>query len=187
MRVRTHIATHGLSTVRLSTVRLPAVELRTLTLDHPDVRRLITELQQEYVCRYGGADTTPVDVSEFDAPRGTFVVGYLNGVAVACGGWRAHEPGPEFGKGDAELKRMYVAPVARGQGLSRLLLAELERRAVAVGRRRLVLETGTLQPEAMGLYASSGYTEISRFGVYRCDPRSRCFGKLLPVAVQPAH
>jgi hypothetical protein len=69
---------------------------------------------------------------------------------------------------------------------SRLLLVELERRAVAADRRRLVLETGIRQPEAIGLYRSSGYSEIPRFGVYRCDARSRCFGKLLAVAAQPA-
>jgi GNAT superfamily N-acetyltransferase len=161
------------------------MELRTLTLDHPDARRLITELQLEYVCRYGGADATPVDVSEFVAPRGTFVVGYLDGVAMACGGWRAHESGPEFAEGDAELKRMYVVPAARGRGLSRILLADLERRAVAAGQRRLVLETGICQPEAIRLYASSGYSEIPRFGMHRRDSRGRCFGKLFPVAAQP--
>jgi len=162
------------------------VELRTLALDHPDVQKLIDEVQQEYVHRYGGKDATPVDVSEFAAPRGTFVVGYLDGVAVACGGWRAHEPGPEFAAGDAELKRMYVVPAVRGQGLSRVLLAELERRAIAAGRRRLVLETGTRQPEAIALYLSSGYTEIPRFGLHRCSPRSRCFAKVLPVAAAVA-
>jgi GNAT superfamily N-acetyltransferase len=94
--------------------------------------------------------------------------------------------GPEFAEGDAEVKRMYVVPAARGRRLSRVLLTELERRAVAAGQRRLVLETGTRQPEAIGLYTSSGYSEIPRFGVYRRDPRSRCFGKLLPVAAQPA-
>jgi GNAT superfamily N-acetyltransferase len=166
--------------------RLLGVELRTLPLDHPDVRRLITELQREYVHRYGGEDATPVDVSEFEPPRGTFVVGYLNGVALACGGWRAQESGPDFAEGDAELKRMYVVPAARGRGLSRVLLAELERRAVAAGQRRLVLETGIHQPEAIGLYTSSGYTEISPFGRYRRSPLCRCFGKLLPVAAQPA-
>lgn len=61
---------------------------------------------------------------------------------------------------------------------------ELERRAVAAGRQRLVLETGSRLPEAVGLCTSFGYSEIPRFGVYRCDPRSRCFGKLLPVAAQ---
>lgn len=164
-----------------------SVELRTLALDHPDVQKLIDEVQQEYVHRYGGKDATPVDVSEFAAPRGTFVVGYLDGVAVACGGWRAHEPGPEFAAGDAELKRMYVVPAVRGRGLSRVLLTELERRAIAAGRRRMVLETGARQPESIGLYTSSGYTEIPRFGLYRCHPLSRCFAKPLPVAARTAH
>ncbi len=162
------------------------MELRTRTFDHPDARRLIAALHQEYVCRYGSDDATPMEVSEFVAPRGTFVVGYLDGAAIACGGWRSHDPGPEFAEGDAEIKRMYVVPVARGRGLSRVLLAELERRAAAAGRRRLVLETGIRLPEAIGLYVSSGYSEIPRFGVYRDDPLSRCFGKLLAVAAQHA-
>jgi ribosomal protein S18 acetylase RimI-like enzyme len=165
---------------------LPAVECRTRTLNHPDALELILALQQEYVRRYGGEDDTPTDVGEFVAPRGTFIVGYLDRTVVACGGWRACEPGLEFAEGDAEIKRMYVVPAARGRGLSRILLVELERRAVAAGRRRLVLETGIRQPEAIGLYTSSGYSEIPQFGMYRGDPRSRCFGKLLAVAAQPA-
>lgn len=157
------------------------MELRTVALDHPDSHRLIAELQQEYVRRYGGEDSTPVDAGEFAAPGGTFVVGYLDGLAVACGGWRACRAGPEFTAGDAEIKRMYVVPGLRGRGLSRLVLAELERRAVAAGLHRLVLETGTLQPEAIGLYRSAGYHPIPRFGLHRCAPMSRCFAKPLPV------
>ncbi|PZS32717.1 MAG: GNAT family N-acetyltransferase [Pseudonocardiales bacterium] len=162
------------------------MELETRTFDHPDARRLIAALQQVYVHRYGSDDATPIEGSEFVAPRGIFVVGYLDGTAIACGGWRAHDPGPEFAEGDAEIKRMYVVPAARGRGLSRVVLAELERRAVAAGRRRLVLETGIRLPEAIGLYVSSGYSEIPRFGVYRDNPSSRCFGKLLAVAAQRA-
>ena len=162
------------------------MELRTRALDHPDARRLIAELQQEYVHRYGGEDATPTDVTEFAAPGGTFLVGYLDGVAVACGGWRGRAPGPEFAVGDAEIKRMYVVPAARGRGLSRVLLAELERRAIEAGRRRLVLETGIRQPEAIALYTSSGYREISRFGMYRCSPGSRYLGKVLVVSAGAA-
>ncbi|MGH4024919.1 MAG: GNAT family N-acetyltransferase [Pseudonocardiaceae bacterium] len=158
------------------------MELCTLAFDHPDAQRLIADVQQVYVQRYGGEDPTPTDAREFAAPRGTFVVGYLDGVAVACGGWRVRAAGPDFAAGDAELKRMYVVPELRGRGLSRVLLAELERRAVAVGLRRLVLETGVRQPEAIGLYVSSGYAEIPRFGIYRCESQSRCFAKVLPAA-----
>lgn len=154
-----------------------------MSFDDPDAQRLIADVQQEYVVRYGGQDSTPTDAAQFAAPCGAFVVGYLDGRAVACGGWRAHDgDGADFRDGDAELKRMYVVPAARGLGLSRRLLADLERRAAAAGRRRLVLETGTKQPEAIGLYTSAGYTEIPKFGVFRCEPGSRCFAKELPVA-----
>jgi GNAT superfamily N-acetyltransferase len=159
------------------------VRIREVSFDDPDAQRLIAEVQQEYVLRYGGQDRTPTDATEFAAPRGTFVVGYLDGRAVACGGWRAHDGDePDFHDGDAELKRMYVVPAARGLGLSRQLLADLEHRAAAAGRRRLVLETGTKQPEAIGLYRSADYVEIPKFGVFRCEPDSRCFGKELPIA-----
>ncbi len=156
------------------------MQLRTVALDHPDAQKLIAEVQQEYVRRYGGPDDTPIDPREFAPPLGTFVVGYLDGDAIGCGGWRPHDGDePDFADGDAEIKRMYVVPSARGRGLSRAVLAELELRAVAADRRRLVLETGTRQPEAICLYSTSGYTEIAKFGEHRCSPRSRCFGKIL--------
>lgn len=148
--------------------------------EHPDAMKLIAEVQQEYVARYGHQDTTPVDPAEFVLPSGLFLVGYVAGEAVATGAWRAHDSDdPEFRDGDAEIKRMYVAPRARGRGLARAVLAELERTAREAGRRRMVLETGTAQPEAIGLYTACGYTEIDKFGVYRCEPDSRCMAKSL--------
>lgn len=157
---------------------MTGLHIRSVPFDHPDAVKLIDEVQQEYVTRYGDPDVTPVDVSEFAPPRGLFVVGYLDGAPVACGGWRAHDgPSPEFLPGDAELKRMYVVPSARGRGLSRVLLAELERTAVDAGRKRVVLETGTRQPEAIALYRSSGYADIAKFGHYRDDPLSVCLAK----------
>ena len=146
----------------------------------PDAVKMVAEVQQEYVHRYGGEDETPMDVAEFAPPRGFFVVGYAAGVAVACGGWRAHESSDDgFADGDAEIKRMYVQPPARGHGYARRILAELERTAAESGRRRAVLETGLKQPEAIALYESSGYTPVPSFGIYRCSPESRCFGKML--------
>ncbi|HEX5407363.1 MAG TPA: GNAT family N-acetyltransferase [Pseudonocardiaceae bacterium] len=153
---------------------------KTVGYDNPDARTLIEAVQQEYVLRYGGRDSTPIDVADFAPPRGLFVVGYLDGVAVACGGWRAHgSADPGFADGDAEVKRMYVTPSARGTGCARALLAELERTAVEAGRLRIVLETGVQQPEAIALYTSSGYAAIPAFGIYRDAPGCRCFGKSL--------
>jgi GNAT superfamily N-acetyltransferase len=158
----------------------PEFTVHRVGYDDPDAVKLIGEVQQEYVLRYGGRDETPVETADFAPPRGMFVVGRLDGAAVACGGWRAHSAGDMgFVDGDAEVKRMYVTPFARGLGLARAVLAELERTAREQGRLRLVLETGTKQPEAIALYTSSGYTRVPSFGVYRDSPDSRCFGKVL--------
>ena len=155
-------------------------DIRVAAYDDPDAAKLIAEVQQEYVVRYGEIDTTPVEAAEFLAPRGIFLVGYLDDVPVACGAWRAHDgPAPDFRPGDAELKRMYVVPLARGRGFARAIISELERTAAAAGRLRAVLVTGTEQPEAMALYASSGYHVIDNFGPYRNDPECRCFARAL--------
>jgi GNAT superfamily N-acetyltransferase len=147
------------------------VEIRIVPYDHPDAVLLIDEVQQEYVVRYGGPDGTEVAVAEFAPPLGLFLVGYVDGVPVTCGGWRAHVDG------SVELKRMYVAPAARGRGLARAMLAELEATARRAGHRRLILETGLEQPEALALYRSSGYRDIPRFGYYADSPTSVHLGK----------
>ncbi|AUG75611.1 acetyltransferase [Kitasatospora sp. MMS16-BH015] len=158
------------------------MDIRTTGYGHPDAQQLAEEVQQEYVRRYGDMDVTVMHPDHFDQPAGLFVVAYLDGRPVACGGWRAKEPN-EHGlrEGDAELKRMYVAPAARGRGLARAVLRHLEETARAAGRTRLVLESGTEQPEALGLYASEGYQPMAGFGVYRDAPECVCMSKELPV------
>ena len=150
------------------------MEIRVEPYDSPAAQALIAEVQQEYVRRYGGGDTTPVDPAEFVAPNGAFLVGYVDGVPLACGGWRVNG-------GDAEIKRMYVAPAGRGRGLARRILAGLEASAAAAGIRRTILETGSKQPEAIALYTSSGYSRIPGFGIYAGEPDCRCFAKQLDV------
>ncbi|MDQ2708790.1 MAG: GNAT family N-acetyltransferase [Actinomycetota bacterium] len=146
----------------------PGLDLRAVSFDHPDAVALIDAVQQVYVERYGGADRTPVEPGEFAPPLGLFVVGYtadrpisLRGMAAAI----SRPDDPELRDGDVELKRMYVADTYRGRGYARRLLAELERAAAEAGGLRMVLETGTRQPEAIALYRSSGYLEMGRFGV----------------------
>ncbi|WP_035840591.1 GNAT family N-acetyltransferase [Kitasatospora azatica] len=162
------------------------MELRTTGYDHPDAAFLTAEVQQEYIRRYGDVDQTEMRAEHFVAPQGIFVVGYLDGAPVACGGWRVKDGSNAFLRdGDAELKRMFVVEKARGRGLARLLLRHLEAAAIAAGRRRLVLETGTEQPEAVALYESEGYSPITKFGIYRDSPECICLGKELvtvPVA-----
>jgi GNAT superfamily N-acetyltransferase len=148
------------------------VRIEVRTYDHPDAVALIADVQQEYVVRYGDVDLTPVDPAEFAPPLGLFLVAYVDGTPAACGGWRAHEA-------DVELKRMYVRPAFRGRGLARAVLAELERTAAAAGYTRLILETGSKQPEAIALYTSAGYTPVPRFGYYADAPEAVHLGKEL--------
>ncbi|MEV7177546.1 GNAT family N-acetyltransferase [Kitasatospora sp. NPDC093679] len=163
-----------------NTPKTSDLELRTTGYGHPDAAKLAAEVQQEYVRRYGDVDQTSMHEDHFDPPGGLFVVGYLDGEPVACGGWRAKEADADgLRAGDAELKRMYVVERARGRGLARALLRHLESTARGAGRTRLVLETGTEQPEAIALYASEGYLPITKFGFYKHSEQSVCMGKPL--------
>lgn len=147
---------------------------------HPDAVKLAAEVQQEYVRRYGDGDQTEMHADHFDPPQGLFLVGYLDGEPVACGGWRAKEQDDDgLLDGDAELKRMYVVPAARGRGLARAMLRHLEQTALEAGRTRVVLETGELQPEAIALYKSEGYLSIKGFGFYKDYPESVHMAKSL--------
>jgi GNAT superfamily N-acetyltransferase len=154
------------------------VELRPI--GDPDAQRLVEEVQQEYVQRYGGRDETPLEEGVFDPPRGGFYVGYDGGRPVATGAFRLRDDVHALGSGrTAEVKRMYVAPDARGRGHARAMLAHLERVAAASGAEVMVLETGTMQPEAMALYASSGYEPVPPFGHYSWAPGVRCYARRL--------
>jgi GNAT superfamily N-acetyltransferase len=142
---------------------------------HPDVARLVDELQAEYARIYGTPDETPVDDGEFDPPRGLFLVGLLDGEPVACGGWRRVDGVVPTG----EIKRMYVVARARGRGLSRLMLAELEATLADAGNKRVVLMTGRPQRAAIELYESSGYAPGESYGIYACEPDAHFYEKLL--------
>ncbi|HEY9371240.1 GNAT family N-acetyltransferase [Streptomyces sp.] len=150
--------------------------------DHPDAVKLDGAVQAEYAERYGDdGDATPMDAAHFVPPHGVYLLAYDDqDRPVASGGWRRQDANPEgFADGDAEIKRMYVTPEARGLGLARRVLAALEDDARAAGRTRMVLETGTMQPEAMALYESSGYEPCAKFGHYRFHALSRCYAKPL--------
>ena len=158
--------------------------LRPTPLDHPDAAALVALLQAHYVEIYGGHDDTPHEAAEFSPPGGYFVVGYVDGVAVACGGWRARDvDDPPLRRGDAEIKRMFVHPAHRGRGVARAVLADLEAAAAHAGRRRMVLETGLRQPEAIALYVAAGYVLMAPFGTYRDAQGARYYSKSLPGVI----
>lgn len=147
--------------------------LRAAGYDDPQVVELVEAVQQEYVVRYGGRDAMEVDPAEVLPPRGLLLVAEVDGRAVGCGAWRVHVPGT------VEVKRMYVAPHARRRGVADAVLARLEATAAAAGHRRVVLNSGDRQPEALALYARAGYTPVAGYGVYAGVPGAVFLGKKL--------
>lgn len=135
--------------------------------DHPDASAMTDAVQAYYHTLYGGPDSSPVDPTEFAPPNGRFFVGYLDGVAVAMGGWRWIEPLDEMGAlRPVEIKRMYVDARTRGRGYARTLLAHLESTARSAGADAAVLATGQPQQDAIALYRSEGYVDVPRFGFF---------------------
>jgi putative acetyltransferase len=140
--------------------------------DSPDVQGLVRAQQEELRGRDGAGDIGPTrEAWMFEPPDGVFLVSRVEGRAVGCGGIC------RFDEKRAELKRMYVVPAERGLGLGRGLLVALEAEARRLGYTGIVLETGELQPESLGLYASAGYEPIPCYGVYAGREWSRCFEK----------
>jgi GNAT superfamily N-acetyltransferase len=147
------------------------------SFEHHDVRALTDAQQAEMRELYEGeADIGPArEAAMFVEPDGVFlVVRDEGGRAVACGGIA------RFDAARAELKRMYVVPEARGLGLGRRLLVELESEALRLGYTGVVLETGDRQAEALGLYRSAGYERIPCYPPYDSRALSLCFEKRLP-------
>jgi GNAT superfamily N-acetyltransferase len=101
------------------------------------------------------------------------LVAYEDGVPVACGAIR------EYDSLTMEVKRMYTLPLARGKGIAKHILHELENWAKELGYAKCILETGMRQPEAIQLYTSTGYKSIPNYGKYANVYNSVCFEKEL--------
>jgi len=151
----------------------PALLIRAVPFDDPVAQELTRQVQAEYVSLYGGIDNTPMDPAEFAPPKGTFLVAWAGDAPVAMGGLRA------AGDDDVELKRMFVPVEHRGKGYAKAVLSALEEAAGTLGYRRLILETGMMQPAAIALYEAAGYEPIPGFGYYRESPMNRCYAKRL--------
>lgn len=130
------------------------------------------ELQQ----RYGGdGDNQHLSVDELRPPRGIFLVARHDSHLVGGVGLRSiADPELHF----AEVKRLWVRPDIRREGIGLALMNEIESRARDLGYLTLYLETGPAQPEALALYRSNGWMEIDRYpeGVF-CHPQAHWFKK----------
>jgi DNA-binding MarR family transcriptional regulator/GNAT superfamily N-acetyltransferase len=138
-----------------------SVQITTLDPEHPDSRYCLAEYVAELNRRSRrgfdpsvGATALPHEVRP---PAGEFFVAYLHGEAVGCGAVKHRADRP------AEIKRMWIAPSARGLGLGRRLLGRLEACAVAGGARVAHIETSAVLVEALSLYRSTGWVEVPAF------------------------
>ena len=151
--------------------------IRAMPWDDPAGEALRVAQQAEISARYGVPDSEP-GPKPTAADITVFLVAFEVSDAgeetpVGCGGLRRLDG--EHG----EIKRMYVIPERRGTGISTTILRALENEARGLGWRRVVLETGDEQPDAMRFYEREGYTAIPLFGYYVDSPLSRCYERVL--------
>jgi GNAT superfamily N-acetyltransferase len=138
------------------------LDFRHVSAADGDGAALVAAMIEEVGALYGGLDLNApgmptAGAADLGPPGGTFVVGYRDGQPV-CGGGIKRLP-----DGSCEIKRMYVVPAARRQGVARALLRALEEAARGLGYRIARLDTGPLQPHARELYEAEGYVPIENF------------------------
>lgn len=139
---------------------------------HADFRELVKQLDI-YLMGINGDDHDFFDqFNKIDNIKHVVVL-YNEGISSGCGAIKEYEPGV------MEVKRMFVPPSARGNGLATLVLKELESWALELGYKKCILETGDIMPDAIALYKKNGYSSIPNYGQYVGVASSICFEKLL--------
>jgi GNAT superfamily N-acetyltransferase len=146
------------------------VEFRSCPPTERPAADLLAEMVTEMRALYDitGPIGVPLEPEELGPPTGAYLVGWVGGEAAAGGGLRLITA--EL----AEIKRMYVRPGFRGQGLGRALLGALEQTAATLGAALVRLDTGPKQPLAKRLYERSGYREI---GNWNANPHAAFWGE----------
>jgi putative acetyltransferase len=145
-------------------------QLIRTTSENADFRELVQLLDQDLAARDGAEHGYYAQFNTI-ASLQHVVVAYRNNEPVGCGAFKP------FASDSVEVKRMFVQPVHRGQGVAQAVLAELEKWASELGYASGVLETGKRQPEAIRLYERSGYVLIPNYGQYVGIENSVCLQK----------
>ena len=126
-------------------------------VDAPDADELLGEYFASRELGMPGYRTFRPDPALFTGTAGVFLVTRVDGEPVGCGGVRMLSPV------SGEVKHLWVRPAARGTGLGRALLGELERRAAELGATEVVLDTNARLEAAQSLYRSSGYVDVEPY------------------------
>jgi DNA-binding MarR family transcriptional regulator/GNAT superfamily N-acetyltransferase len=142
-------------------IRAASIEVRVEAPNSVDARWCLDEYFRELATRFdtgfNPTKSNPARDEEMTPPAGYFVVARLEGCPVGCGALKRTK------KTNGEIKRMWTAPSARGQGVARRVLQTLELIARDIGLRKLRLETNRTLKEAQALYRQEGYQEVAPF------------------------
>ena len=157
---------------------MSAITITAERPDTPDASALVAELDAELEPLYARESRHGYSVEKLLAEDVAFFVLRSDGEPAACGGIKL--VGGEY----AELKRMYVRPRFRGNGLAKGMLAHLAAHARGRGVSLLRLETGVHQHAAIALYERFGFVPIQPFGEYAPDPVSLCYEMRLPQPIR---
>jgi len=149
------------------------VRLEIVPADHEDLASLIHKLDEDLLERYPPEEIFGLDFNDPKVNEMLFIVAYYADEPAGCGAMRSLD-------GEmAELKRFFVDGAFRQQGIAARILAEIEKNAVQSGFRKMRLEAGEAQPEAVKFYSKHGFYRIEKYGEYLDCPTSVCFEKEL--------
>jgi DNA-binding MarR family transcriptional regulator/GNAT superfamily N-acetyltransferase len=137
------------------------VEIAPIDPAHPSARfcmhEYFSELERRFDTGFDPARSISANDEELRPPAGLFLVASMRSDPIGCGALKFHDNAP------TEIKRMWVAESARGLGVGRRLLGELEQRAAEHGASTVRLETNKTLVEAIAMYRSAGYYEVAAF------------------------
>lgn len=138
-----------------------AIEIRQVDANHPDARQCLrayfAELDQRSDSGFDPAAGVSAEPHELTPPAGCFLIAYLRSEPVGCGAVKHHTRSP------SHIKRMWVSQSARGLGIGRRVLSELEAQVLLSGATSARLDTNRALVEAIAMYRSAGYREVAPF------------------------
>ena len=146
------------------------IKLIRTNSENPDFIKLVKFLDADLAIKDGEAHSFYAQFNKINKIMHV-VLAYENKIPLGCGAIK------EYDTNTMEVKRMYTSPESRKKGIATKILTELEKWVFELSYGRCILETGKKQPEAIGLYKKSGYTQIPNYGQYSGVENSVCFEK----------
>jgi putative acetyltransferase len=146
--------------------------LQRTNSNNPDFQNLVTDLDIYLAIQDGAEHSFYAQFNKIDTIKHVVVV-YENNMPVGCGAIK------KYMNTTMEIKRMFVVPEKRNQGIASTILKELETWAGELNFQKCILETGKKQTEAIKLYLRNNYTIIANYVQYAAVENSVCFKKEL--------